>query len=220
VNQSLASSLFATVSALVDIGALLIACRSVHHPHLLSPVVAINGDAIAAYRDQNELYFVAMQTDGNEFLLRTQKRTDGSWSTPGHYVLAPFDSMGGGKPAFARLDSEQFLLVFPAHRTPSNVDLVECTYRHGRWSSPRWIDELNSQSWDSQPALSPDGTLLVFVSDRPGGRGAKDIYVATRSSQGWTQPELVGISTPGDDITPSLMCDSTLLFARQRDSTG
>jgi hypothetical protein len=220
VNQPLASSLFTTVSALVGIGALLIACKSVHHPHLLSPVVAINGDAIAAYRDQNELYFVAMQTDGNEFLLRTQKRTDGSWSPPEHCVLPPFDSMGGGKPAFARLDSEQFLLVFPAHRTPSNVDLVECTYRHGRWSSPRWIDELNSQSWDSQPALSPDGTLLVFVSDRPGGRGAKDIYVATRTSQGWTQPELVGISTPGDDITPSLMSDSTLLFARQRDSTS
>ena len=59
------------MSALVGIGALLIACRSVHHPHLLIPVVAINGDSIAAYRDQNELYFVAMQTDGNEFLLRT-----------------------------------------------------------------------------------------------------------------------------------------------------
>ncbi len=218
MNHPLASSLLATVSAIVGIGALLNACGSVHHPISRNPIVAINGDAIAAYRDQDELYFVAMRADGNERLFRTQKRSDGSWTQPEQCVIPPFDSMSGGKPAFARLDSEQFLLLFPAHRTPSNVDLVECTYSHGKWSSPRWIDELNSQSWDSQPALSPDGTLLVFVSDRPGGRGAKDIYVSTRTTHGWTQPELVGISTPGDDMTPCLMSDSTLLFARQRDS--
>ncbi len=40
---------------------------------------------------------------------------------------------------------------------------------------------INTTSNEGAPALSVDGTALYFYSDRPGGYGGRDLYVATRS---------------------------------------
>jgi hypothetical protein len=51
-------------------------------------------------------------------------------------------------------------------------DVYEMTMRSdGHWDVVR-IDSVNSEWWDDTPALSPDGNLLVFASDRrnPGSR--------------------------------------------------
>lgn len=39
---------------------------------------------------------------------------------------------------------------------------------------------INTPFADTQPALSEDGTLLFFTSNRPGGNGLVDLYVSTR----------------------------------------
>jgi hypothetical protein len=39
---------------------------------------------------------------------------------------------------------------------------------------------INTPFTDTQPALSEDGTSLFFTSNRPGGSGGLDLYVATR----------------------------------------
>jgi hypothetical protein len=199
--------------------AALSGCGTVHQTSEFDCIVATGEDAIAACRLDDALYLLAIAPDGSEQLLRTRMRSDGTWTPLERNFFPPLDSLQGGMPALARLEDGTLLAVFPAHRTPTNVDLIECRFADGKWSAPRWMDELNSPAWDSQPALSPDGTLLLFVSDRPGGRGGKDIYVASRLSHGWSHPTLVGISTTGDDITPALMPDSTVLFARRRDTT-
>ena len=49
------------------------------------------------------------------------------------------------------------------------------------WSKPEPLAALNhaeGKRGDSSPNLSRDGILLYFVSDRPGGKGGMDIYVA------------------------------------------
>src|SRR2546430_1809038 len=49
--------------------------------------------------------------------------------------------------------------------------------------------DVNGPGIDASPALSIDGHLLFFSSDRPGGRGSNDIYVARRADKsndlGW-----------------------------------
>ena len=40
---------------------------------------------------------------------------------------------------------------------------------------------VNSPAFDGAPALSWDGTVLLFFSARPGGFGGNDLYVTTRS---------------------------------------
>jgi WD40-like Beta Propeller Repeat len=60
-----------------------------------------------------------------------------------------------------------------------------------RWSIPVNLDAdalasgsapvVNSTSFDGAPALSFDGTTLYFFSERPGGFGKRDLYMATRT---------------------------------------
>jgi hypothetical protein len=49
------------------------------------------------------------------------------------------------------------------------------------WSAPENMADVNSLDEDFFPALSSDDNTLFFASTRPGGFGANDIYVTTRT---------------------------------------
>jgi len=49
-----------------------------------------------------------------------------------------------------------------------------------RWNPPVYVASLNTSGSNAQPALSNDGTVLYWVSNRPGGFGLGDVYSATR----------------------------------------
>ncbi len=56
------------------------------------------------------------------------------------------------------------------------------------------------------PALSPDGQVLYFVSDKPGGLGETDIYYTEKQADGvWGQPVNAGpaINTSGKEMFPA-----------------
>ncbi len=48
------------------------------------------------------------------------------------------------------------------------------------WSPPVPVAVLNTAGSNAQPALSPDGTVIYWVSNRPGGSGLGDLYSAVR----------------------------------------
>lgn len=87
----------------------------------------------------------------------------------------------------------------------------------------RWGDEIieavpfNNKDYSvCHPTLSADGKTLYFASDKPGGQGGVDLYVAYRKIGGeWSVPENLGpeINTPGDEMFPFYADDSTLYFA-------
>jgi outer membrane protein OmpA-like peptidoglycan-associated protein/tetratricopeptide (TPR) repeat protein len=87
----------------------------------------------------------------------------------------------------------------------------------------RWGDEIieavpfNNKDYSvCHPTLSADGKTLYFASDKPGGQGGVDLYVAYRKIGGeWSVPENLGpeINTPGDEMFPFFADDSTLYFA-------
>lgn len=78
----------------------------------------------------------------------------------------------------------------------------------------------NSNEYSTgHPTLSGDGTILVFVSDMPGGYGGTDLYYCVRSGDGqWTRPINLGkqINTEGNEMFPFLDKKGSLYFA----STG
>ncbi len=50
------------------------------------------------------------------------------------------------------------------------------------WSPPVTLGAgINTEFQEQQPAISGDGTMLFFGSDRPGGSGGLDLYLATRA---------------------------------------
>ena len=66
--------------------------------------------------------------------------------------------------------------------------LFVCTLTGKQWSKPEPLKQLNhpkSKIGDRAPALSRDGQILYFASDRPGGKGGLDLWsIPTRSLLG------------------------------------
>lgn len=74
---------------------------------------------------------------------------------------------------------------------------------------------INSEYWESQPSISPDGNTLYFVSNRPGGIGSYDIWKSTLNDESrWTTPVNLGsdINTPFDESTPFIHSDGKTLY--------
>ncbi|MDQ7947585.1 MAG: OmpA family protein [Pedobacter sp.] len=74
---------------------------------------------------------------------------------------------------------------------------------------------INSEYWESQPSISPDGSTLYFTSNRPGGIGSYDIWKSTLTDEGkWTTPVNLGpkINTPYDENTPFMHADGQTLY--------
>ncbi len=65
------------------------------------------------------------------------------------------------------------------------------------------------------PAYSPDGNLMVFVSDAPGGRGQTDLYYCEKRNGRWTMPRSMGdaINTTGAETTPFIHPSGKIFFA-------
>lgn len=77
----------------------------------------------------------------------------------------------------------------------------------------------NSDEYSTgHPALTPEGNILVFSSDMPGGYGGTDLYYSVRSGSQWTRPINLGkqINTEGNEQFPSISAEGVLFFA----STG
>ncbi len=50
------------------------------------------------------------------------------------------------------------------------------------WNTPVLVPGVNTVADERNPSLSPDGSILYFQSDRPGGLGGTELYSATRCS--------------------------------------
>ena len=97
-------------------------------------------------------------------------------------------------------------------------DIYQSDFVNEKWTNPVNLGpNVNTESWESQPAISSDGRQLFFVSNRPGGRGGKDIWVSYKNTNGvWMKAKNIGdkINTNKDDISPFLHWDNqTLYFA-------
>lgn len=91
----------------------------------------------------------------------------------------------------------------------------------GKWSAPRNAGApLNTAHWEGQPSLSAFGDMLYFSSNRPGGRGNKDLWsIALKGWNAagfpvWGEPQNLGdsINTPGDEISPFIHSNGNDLF--------
>ncbi|MBL8002828.1 MAG: PD40 domain-containing protein [Flavobacteriales bacterium] len=87
--------------------------------------------------------------------------------------------------------------------------------RNGEWSAPEPFLYNNTECSVAQPAISPDGRYLVFVSDMPGGQGGTDLYICRDVGGQWGEPENMGpvINTALDEGFPFIGADGTLYFA-------
>ena len=78
--------------------------------------------------------------------------------------------------------------------------ICESHFEGGMWSRPR-VAAFSGLYRDSDPVISPDGSKLYFVSDRPVDGKPKsdfDIWVVRRKGEGWGEPEHLPAPINGD----------------------
>jgi hypothetical protein len=87
--------------------------------------------------------------------------------------------------------------------------------RFSAFNPPTPLDMLNTTSDEERPSLTRDGLTLFFSSDRPGGEGNRDIWMATRDAVGDPFDGPINVSelnSPGTEQGPEISSDGLRLY--------
>lgn len=84
------------------------------------------------------------------------------------------------------------------------------------WDAPMKLQApVNSDHADYSPFISPDDSFIIFASNRPGGYGNSDLYIANRNEDGiWGNVRNLGssVNSSENDHYPSLSPDGRFIF--------
>ena len=165
--------------------------------------------------DGKQLIFTRRVNRQQEDFYVSQLGQDGTWlpATPLSGINTPYDE------GAQTVTADGSYMIYTSCNSPTRqpgCDLYESFWDGNRWSPGRPIaDEgINTQHYEAQPTLSPEGRYLLFTSKRPGGKGGADIYISGRmTSGGWSKPiQLVTLNTSGDEQYPFWAADNQTVY--------
>jgi hypothetical protein len=130
-----------------------------------------------------------------------------------HPVTARAAAVVAAAALLASLAATAAAMQFSAWGTPVNAE-----------AAPGTSSELNTAFNDGCPIQSPDGLSLYMATNRPGGLGGQDIWVARRDRAGgpWGAPENLGapVNSAANDFCPTPLHGKRLLFVSERGGPG
>jgi len=126
------------------------------------------------------------------------------------------------------LTTDELSLIFVSNRNggQGGADLWVATRddTDDEFGAPVNLSDLGSTENEGRAVLSADGRTAFFSSDRAGGRGGPDLWVATREArrQPFSAPRnLSSLNSPANDQDVALSSDDTeLFFASSRGGTS
>ena len=86
----------------------------------------------------------------------------------------------------------------------------------GDWS---WEEDpvsfCSDRSIYTYPALSADGKIMIFASNRPGSKGGMDLFVSMKKSEAWSDPVNLGdaVNSTFNELYPYLDSENNLFFS-------
>ena len=160
----------------------------------------------------NRRVFVYTAYPGSNHRIMCSRRRNGQWGDPVDIT----DELEAGEDCYATSLSFTGDTLFIYKEEGGQADLWMSRYDGSRWSPMKRLGRnINTKYWESSCSMTSDGKWLYFSSNREGGYGGLDIYVAPRLPDGrWGEPRNLGpvINTPLMEDSPYLSADGKRLF--------
>ncbi|MEM1119984.1 MAG: OmpA family protein, partial [Bacteroidota bacterium] len=159
-------------------------------------------------------------TDRNYLrLYHSEQLPDGTFGKPKEYISKINDARKNtGMATFQADGSSMFFTRNGNHLNRQNaycLQLFEAQSNNGKnWDKAEVVNFCRKESNYMHPAVSPNGQLLFFVSDKAGGLGGTDIYVSKKGKTKWGKPVNLGnkINTGEHEGFPFMHQNGKLYF--------
>ncbi len=187
-----------------------------------SPVNSWYDDlGVSISSDGLSLYFGSNRPGGfgsHDLWVATRLTKESAWGTPTNLGERVNSLAEDSDP---KISADELSLYFCSKRPGGHGDLdlwvATRPTKADAWNAPVNLGPtINTEYSEDACHIMPDGLSLFFDSDRPGGQGGWDIWVATRASvsEPWTPPVNVGtpVNGPYSDGEPSVSADGRMLF--------
>lgn len=209
-----------------------------YNPHYVAPLLVSEYDQYwpSITLDEEELvYTVLVPRDSAMFAMNPylpknpqnfhedfyfSKKKGGEWTEPVPMYNINTKSNEGAQ-ALSADGQWMFFTACGRNDSKGSCDIYFSRRTKKGWSTPINIGApVNTPYWESQPCFSADGQTLYFVSNRPGGKGAQDIWSATITGYldngvpTFSAPVNLGdsINTKGEETSPFLHPDNKTLY--------
>ena len=102
-------------------------------------------------------------------------------------------------------------------RAVNNIQLYRVQLEEMKLDTPEVLSFCKPEFNYAQASLSPNGKMMVFTSDMPGGKGGSDLYLSFLNEDKWSDPVNMGsaINTEKNESFPYLLSDDTLYFSSE-----
>ncbi len=177
-----------------------------------APVISVDGESLFFTSNREGNRGEINEEDGSPFsdIYKTCFENE-NW-IPAFPIDSSINSPGHEAAIAISADGNEMLI----YREDNNGDIYITQFMGDQWTIPVPIGKgINSDAHEPSACFSPDGRRLFFVSDRKGGHGGKDIYVAYKDTNGaWSSIRNMGpsINTPYDEDAPFMHPDGKNLF--------
>jgi tetratricopeptide (TPR) repeat protein len=169
---------------------------------------------IAISGDGKKLIFLSGQQSENKIFCIVKTRNSWSKATD---ITAQLGSGGDCFPSSLNYNGSK---LYVTKYNNFESDIYGSNFNGKTWSGIRKLNgNINTSYWDTHASESPDGQVLYFASNRPGGFGGMDIYYAFKDAGGdWGKPVNAGIRINtylNDDYPLITNGGATLIYSSQ-----
>lgn len=167
--------------------------------------------------DEQRLYFIT-RARGSADIAYLPRREDGAWGEP-VYLSEP---VNGPRNDYYTSLTRSGDLYFSSNRSQESQSYDIYAAKLESDDEPTMLPSpINTRWYEGDPFIDPDGRYLIFASNRRGGMGRGDIYLAIADGEGgWSDPIAFDerVNTSGHELCPLVSLDgSTFMFTSKQD---